>query len=116
MPEMLMPPNPCWSCTKQSTHVLDEDKSQTELDKIWQDNQVLRSEIAHYNVMVCGAQSSLSPSSLKDDPEMLKFYRGIPDWTVFMALYNLVCHAIPTTFMNESTEVQNARCVKRLLC
>lgn len=46
-------------------------------------------------------KSNLSPSSLKEDPQMLKFYKGIPDWTVFMALYDLVRHAIPTTFMNK---------------
>ena len=47
----------------------------------------------------CGAQHN--PNALKEDPQLLKFYTGIPDWTVFMALYNLVYRAIPTTPMNK---------------
>ena len=49
----------------------------------------------------CGAQKNLSPDTLKEDPQLLKFYTGIPDWTVFMALYNLVHSAIPDTPINK---------------
>ena len=34
---------------------------------------------------------------LKDNPQVLKFYTGIPEWTIFMALLNLLYPAITDT-------------------
>ena len=76
-----------------------EDKLRAELKRVQRDNQLLKSDIA--DMKFCGAQHNLTPNALKEDPQLLRFYTGIPDWTVFMALYNLVYQAIPTTPVNK---------------
>jgi len=66
-----------------------------ELEITWKDNQAMRSEVTNRKSL--NPQLTVSPAVLKDNPELLKFYAGIPDWTIFMALLNLLYPAIPDT-------------------
>ena len=55
----------------------------------------MRSEVTNWKSL--NAQLTLSPDVLKDNPQLPKFYTGIPEWTIFMALLNLLYPAIPDT-------------------
>ena len=66
-----------------------------ELEITRKDNQAMRSEVRNWKSL--NAQLTLSPDILKDNPQLLKFYTGIPEWTIFMALLNLLYPAIPDT-------------------
>ena len=94
-------PVPGVACQTDDARNSDEkmDRLETGLERLRKDNQAMRGEVAH--LKSCGAQKNLSPDTLKEDPQLLKFYTGIPDWTVFMALYNLVHSAIPDTPINK---------------
>lgn len=51
------------------------------------DNQALRSEIA----ILRGTEASITPDIFVNNPKRLKFYTGLPNWTIFNAVMTLVC-------------------------
>jgi len=57
---------------------------------------VLRKKEANLNMKVNGLQSRIvSRQSLEDNNKQVKFYTGLPSFTVLIALYNLVVKGLP---------------------
>ena len=71
-----------------------EVSSQTDLVSITdleRDNQSLRSEIA----MLKCTKATITPEVYVNNPEILKFYTGLPNWTIFYAVMALVSPSPP---------------------
>lgn len=64
-----------------------------EVEMLQKDNQELRNEIMGLKARCI--QSSPSLEDFKENSQLLKFYTGIPEWTIFMALLNLLFPALP---------------------
>ena len=60
---------------------------------IEKDNKSLRSEIIH----IKGCTDILSPELFFKNQEMLKFYTGLPNWTIFNAVMKLVSPSLPNS-------------------
>ena len=60
-----------------------------------------------YEILELRSQTHvLSPEQLESNPDMLKFYTGIPNWTVFTAVLSLVTPALPSMPQSKLTSFE----------
>ena len=63
----------------------------SQIASLRQDNASLRSEITHLKSQT----EAMEPDILEKNPDVLKFYTGLPNWTIFTALLTLITPALP---------------------
>ena len=68
------------------------DESADTVKRLQEENESQRCEILELK----SRTNVFSPELLEKSPDMLKFYTGILDWTIFTALLNLVAPALPS--------------------
>ena len=86
-------------CQTDSTVIIQSEHDNTAMHemiaKTKKDNIMLRSEVLMLKSDLCS--QALTQEALRDNPQKLKVYTGIVDWTVLMALLNLVNPCLSST-------------------